>query len=348
MERFIASNVGRATFGVTVAVIMRARSPPLKGYPEAAPKGPLVISRIGFVGLGAMGEPMAASVRRAGFEVIATAHRRREALERLRALGVAEAVDPAALAGKVEAVVICVPDAPQVEDVLFGTRGIVEGAAPGLLVIDMSTISPVASRSFAERLGERGADFVDAPVSGGPARARDGTLTIMAGGSVASFTRAEPLLRAMGKPYHLGPIGMGETVKLVNQIIIANVMIANAEGLVFAKRSGADLGAVRAVLASATASNYLLAEWLPKTWLAGNFEGGFALDLLRKDLAAALDAARALTHPMPATGLAYQLYTARSENGDGALDYSAIVKAYERNAGGEASANLLGQKPGVQ
>jgi 3-hydroxyisobutyrate dehydrogenase-like beta-hydroxyacid dehydrogenase len=307
-----------------------------------------VIARIGFVGLGAMGEPMAAALRRAGFDVVASPHRRREALERLRGIGVTEAADPAALAANVDAVVLCVPDAPQVEDALFGVRGVAAGAKPGLFVIDMSTISPVASRRFAERLAEQGVDFVDAPVSGGPARARDASLTIMAGASPEAYARAEPVLRAMGNPSHLGPVGMGETVKLVNQIIIANIMIANAEGLVFAQRAGADLGAVRAVLASATASNYLLAEWLPKTWLAGTFEGGFALDLLRKDLAAALDAARVLKYPMPATGLAYQLYTTRSAQGDGALDYSAIVKAYERNAGGKAVADGRGQKPGHQ
>ena len=307
-------------------------SPHPEGYPEATPKGPLVIARVGFVGLGVMGEPMAGALRRAGFEVTASVHRHREALERLRSEGVMEAADLAALADEAEAVILCVPDAPQVEDAIFGVHGVTKGAKPGLLVIDMSTISPVASRRFAERLAERGVDFVDAPVSGGPVRARAGSLTIMVGASAQAFARAEPMLRAMGTPHHLGPVGMGETVKLVNQIIIANVMIANAEALVFAQRAGADLDAVRAVLASATASNYLLAEWLPKTWLAGTFEGGFALDLLRKDLAAALDAARVIAHPMPATGLAYQLYTTRSAQGDGALDYSAIVKGYERNA----------------
>lgn len=297
-----------------------------------------MIARVGFVGLGAMGEPMAAAVQRAGFELIASVHRKREALERLRAAGISEAADPAELANRAEAVILCVPDAPDVEDALFGARGVAKGAKRGLLVIDMSTISPVVSRGFAARLGELGVDFVDAPVSGGPARAREGTLTIMVGASPEAFARAEPLLRAMGTPHHLGPAGMGETVKLVNQIIISNVMIANAEGLIFARRAGADLDAVRKVLASATASNYLLSEWLPKTWLAGSFEGGFALDLLRKDLAAALDAARAFEHPMPATGLAYQLYTNRSAQGDGALDYSAIVKTYERNNGSEAAA----------
>jgi 3-hydroxyisobutyrate dehydrogenase-like beta-hydroxyacid dehydrogenase len=307
-----------------------------------------VIDRVGFVGLGAMGEAMARSLRNAGFAVAASVHRHREALERLLPDGVTEAADPCELARDADAVVICVPDAPDVEEVLFAPRGVASGAKSGLLVIDMSTISPVASRRFGKRLADCGVEFVDAPVSGGPARARDGTLTIMVGASPASFGRAEPVLRAMGSPHHVGPVGMGETVKLVNQIIIANVMLANVEGLVFAQRAGADLGAVREVLASATASNYLLAEWLPKTWLAGSFSGGFALDLLRKDLAAALDAARATGLPMPATGLAYQLYTTRSAEGDGALDYSAIAKAYEWNVGDAAAASSGHQESGRQ
>ena len=307
-----------------------------------------MISRIGFVGLGAMGEPMAAALRRAGYEVTASVYRRRDALDRLRTHGVREAAAPQELARNCDAVVLCVPDAPQVEDAIFGAQGVAAGAKAGLLVIDMSTISPIASRRFAERLAERGIDFVDAPVSGGPPRARSGTLTIMVGASPRAYALADPLLRAMGTPHHLGPVGMGETCKLVNQIIIANVMIGNAEALVFAQRAGADLTGVRAVLASATASNYILAEWLPKTWLAGTFEGGFALDLLRKDLAAALDAARAIGHPMPATGLAYQLYTTRSAKGDGALDYSAIVKAYERNLGGETASINPSQDSRIQ
>ena len=327
---------------------MAAPSPRPEGYPEAAPKQPGVIARVGFVGLGAMGEPMARSLRRAGFEVAASVHRRREALDGLRAVGVAEAADPAALARDADAVILSVPNAPDVEDALFGPRGVASGAKPGLLAIDMSTISPVASRGFAKRLAQGGVDFVDAPVSGGPVRAHDGTLTIMVGASPQAYARAEPVLRAMGTPHHVGPVGMGETVKLVNQIIIANVMIANAEGLVFAERAGADMESVRTVLASATASNYLLEQWLPKTWFAGKFEGGFALDLLRKDLAAALDAARTMDYPMPATGLAYQLYTTRSAKGNGALDYSAIVKAYERNPGDEAGANTAGEKSRLQ
>jgi 2-hydroxy-3-oxopropionate reductase len=295
-----------------------------------------------------MGEPMARTLRRAGFPVTASVHQRREPLERLVADGVTEAADPAAVAAAADVVVLCVPDAPQVEEALFEQRGVAAGARPGIVVIDMSTISPVASRAFAQRLAERGVHFVDAPVSGGPARAADGTLAIMVGADPADFARVEPVLRALGTPHHMGSVGMGETVKLVNQIIIANTMIANVEALVFAERAGADLGAVCKVLASATASNYVLERWLPKMWLAGSFKGGFALDLLRKDVAAALDAARSMTHSMPATALAYQLYTHRSAEGDGALDYSAIAKSYERIAGDEVVTGRIRQEPGFQ
>lgn len=297
--------------------------------------------RIGFIGLGSMGEPMVHSLRRAGFPVASCVHRRRAAMDRLRAEGVVEASDPVAVASASEILVICVPDAPQVEEVLFGERGVARGAKPGTTIVDMSTISPIASRRFAERLGAAHLGFVDAPVSGGPVRAADGTLTIMVGGAPEDVARVEPVLRAMGTPSHLGPVGMGETVKLANQAIIANVMLGNVEALVLAKRLGANIDAVRKVLATATASNYLLEQWLPKTWFAGTFEGGFSLDLLRKDLAAALEAARALGHPMPATGLAYQLYTSRSAEGDGALDYSAIAKGYERNDTSEVVARNL-------
>ncbi len=280
-----------------------------------------------------MGEPMTLALRRAGFAVAACAHRNRERLERVLLQGVTEARDPAAVAAQSTVVITCVPDAPQVEEALFGPRGAAAGAKPGTLFVDMSTISPVASRAFAGRLEQQGCGFIDAPVSGGPVRAGAGTLTIMAGGSPGDMARAKPVLEAMGTPHHVGGVGLGETVKLVNQLIIGSVMVANTEALTFARKAGADLDAVRGVLATATASNYLLNEWLPKTWFAGTFEGGFALDLLRKDLAAALDAARAMKMPMPASGLAYQLYTLQSAEGDGGLDYSAVAKFYEHVAG---------------
>jgi 3-hydroxyisobutyrate dehydrogenase-like beta-hydroxyacid dehydrogenase len=300
--------------------------------------------RIGFLGLGAMGEPMVRSLRRNGFSVAAAAHTRRDAIERLKADGVVEVADAAAVARSSDVVITCVPDAPQVEETLFGPHGVALGARNGLIVVDCSTISPIATRGFAERLSTSGVGFADAPLSGGPVRAADGTLTIMVGADMAVFDAVEPVLRAMGTPHHVGDVGMGETVKLANQIIIASVMIANVEALVFAERSGASVDVVRKVIASATGANYLLDQWLPKTWLAGTFQGGFALDLLRKDVAAALDAAKSMKLAMPSTGLAYQLYTARSAEGDGALDYSAIAKWYERIAGDEAHARRVRQE----
>ncbi|HEY9179784.1 MAG TPA: NAD(P)-dependent oxidoreductase [Candidatus Baltobacteraceae bacterium] len=291
------------------------------------------VPAIGFIGIGAMGEPMSLALVRAGYQVTACAHRNRERLDRVRARGVAEAADPSAVAAAAQIVITCVPDAPHVEEALFGPAGAAAGAKPDTTFIDMSTISPVRSREFAQRLKAGGHRFVDAPVSGGPARAASGSLTIMVGADGDDFTRLEPVLKAMGTPHHVGAVGLGETVKLVNQLIISNVMIANVEALTFARKAGADVGAVRNVLSTATASNYLLEQWLPKTWFAGSFEGGFALDLLRKDLGAALDAARAMKMPLPASAFAYQLYTLQSAEGDGGLDYSAVAKFYEHVAG---------------
>jgi 3-hydroxyisobutyrate dehydrogenase-like beta-hydroxyacid dehydrogenase len=154
----------------------------------------------------------------------------------------------------------------------------------------------------------------------------------MTGGSAVDVGAAGPVLRALGTPNHVGAVGMGETVKLVNQIIISNVMLANIEGLVFAEHAGADVATVRDVILTATGANYLLEKWLPTTWLAGTFEGGFALDLLRKDLAAALDAGRAMKVPMPSSALAYQLYTAASADGHGRDDYSSVATFHQRAA----------------
>lgn len=276
---------------------------------------------------------MGAALLRAGFPVCVCAHHARERVERLVAAGATEASDPAAVGKSADVLITMVPDAPQVEEALFGPHGAAQSMRRGSSVIDMSTISPVATRAFHARLAELGVQLVDAPVSGGPGRAATGELTIMAGGDRAAFDACAHILRAMGTPTYVGGPGMGETVKLVNQIIISNVMIANVEGLVFAKKAGADIDAVRSILATATANNYLLDTWLPQTWLAGKRSGGFAMDLLRKDLNAALDTARQLGLGLPASGLAYQLYTTASGSGHGREDYSAVSVLYEELAG---------------
>jgi 3-hydroxyisobutyrate dehydrogenase-like beta-hydroxyacid dehydrogenase len=284
-----------------------------------------------------MGEPMAASLLRAGFAVTVCAHRNRAPLERLVAAGAVDGGDPAGVGRASDVVITMVPDAPQVQEALFGEHGATTAARPGTLFIDMSTISPVATRAIDERLRAEGHRFIDCPVSGGPARAAIGTLALMVGASDEDFAIAEPVLKALGTPNRVGPVGMGETVKLVNQIMIASIMLANVEGLVFAKKAGADVSVVRDVILSAVGSNYLLEKWLPTTWLSGSFSGGFALDLLRKDLAAALDAARAMGVPLPSAALAYQLYTATSGHGHGRDDYSSVATFYQDAAGVDAA-----------
>lgn len=276
---------------------------------------------------------MGEALLRADFGLRVSAHRARNRIERLVALGAIEDATPAAVAAGSDVVITMVPDAPQVEEVLFSPTGIATGLREGGIVIDMSTISPVASRSFHERLAERKINMLDAPVSGGPARAKTGELAIMVGGDADVYERAEPVLKAMGTPTLVGPGGMGETFKLVNQIIIANIMLANVEGLVFAKRAGADIDLLTRVLSTATASNYLLEKWLPAAWFANHHKGGFALDLLRKDLRAALESAAAMQVPMPSSSLAFGRYDAASSMGLGHDDYSAVAELYEREAG---------------
>jgi len=290
-------------------------------------------TKVGLIGVGAMGEPMAAALMAKGFAVTVCAHTNRAPLDRLVAAGATDGGTPDGVAKASDIVITMVPDTPQVEEAIFGAHGALAGAKPGTLFIDMSTISPVSTRAFDDRLRAKGMRFLDAPVSGGPARAKTGTLTLMVGASDADLATARPVLEAMGTPNHVGPVGMGETVKLVNQIMISSIMLANCEGLVFAAKAGANVEAVREVILTATGSNYLLQNWLPQTWLSGNFDGGFALDLLRKDVAAALDAARTMGVPMPSTALAYQLFTAASSEGHGRHDYSSVSTFYERAAG---------------
>ena len=288
---------------------------------------------IGLVGIGTMGEPMGESLLRAGFSLHICAHRNRERVERLVALGAAEHATPQEVAARSDVVITMVPDAPQVKEVLFTPAGVASGMRENMVVVDMSTISPVASRSFHERLAARKLQMLDAPVSGGPARAKTGELTIMAGGDPEVFARCKPVLEAMGKPTLVGHAGMGETFKLCNQIIISCIMIADVEGLVFAKKAGADIALLRQVLGTATASNYLLNTWLPKAWFEDHHKGGFALDLLRKDLRAALETAKTMGVPLSSSSLAYELYSTASESGHGADDYSSVADVYERAAG---------------
>ncbi len=291
------------------------------------------IKRVGVIGLGAMGRPMAENLLKKGFELYVLAHRNRQPLEELVAMGAVEAGSAAEIASQVDAVVTMVPDAPQVEECCFGPGGVVEGARPGLIHIDMSTISPVSSKAFAQRLKQKEINMLDAPVSGGPWRAQSGTLTIMVGGDPDTFGRAKPVLEALGSPVLIGENGLGSVVKMVNQIIIGVSAIGIVEAFTLGVKAGARAEDLREVLLSATSGSYLMDKWIPQNLLKNDFSTGFATELLHKDLTAALSAAKELGVPMMSTALAHQLYGTIKGMGYNREDYTAIARLYQAAAG---------------
>jgi 3-hydroxyisobutyrate dehydrogenase-like beta-hydroxyacid dehydrogenase len=291
-------------------------------------------AKIGLVGLGAMGLPMGKRLLSQGFELVAVPHVNRAPAEELASLGAQIADAPAELGGECWLVVTSVPDVPQVADVLFGERGLATSEAEGLVYVDMSTITPSAAREFSARLAEQGIASLDAPVSGGPARAADGTLTIMVGGRADTVEKTRPVLAALGSHViHVGEAGAGQVVKLANQLMISIIMLANAEALSLGVKSGVALETLLEVIGTSSGSNYLMQNWLPRTLFSGDLSGGFALDLLIKDLNAALSSAREQGVPALGGALAQQLYAlVRSEHG-GRLDYSVVARLYEDAAG---------------
>jgi len=287
--------------------------------------------RVGVIGLGIMGAPMARNLVRAGHAV--TVHSRTQArVDALVATGAAAADSPAAVAAAVEAVVTMLPDTPDVEAVVAGPRGVLAGARPGLLVIDMSTIAPAAARMLAARAATAGVAFLDAPVSGGEQGAIAGTLSIMVGGEAAAFERAAPLFAALGRQaIHMGGAGQGQMTKLVNQVVGASTLAAVAEGVVLAAHAGLDPAAMVRALSGGAAASWMLAELAPRMQ-RGDFAPGFMVRLQQKDLRLALAAAAELGVALPVTAVAQELLAAVEAQGGGALGTQAIVTALERRA----------------
>jgi len=285
---------------------------------------------VGFIGLGTIGEPMAATLLRAGFALTVCGHTNMAPVERLREQGAQVVANPREVAAAGKIIVTCVPDAPQVDEVCLGADGIVHGAQAGTIVIDCSTIAPTESQRIAAALAEHGIQMLDAPISGGPARAATGELAIMVGGADEVFAQARPVLDALGANVtHVGPSGMGEVVKLVNNTILGSLMIAIAEAFTMAVKAGADAATAREVIMKSAGANFLLDQWLKDRMLKDNYDPGFATTLMQKDLGAALETARALGVPMMMTGLAYQLYELAEGQGYNKDDYSAISKIYQ-------------------
>jgi 3-hydroxyisobutyrate dehydrogenase len=284
------------------------------------------MDRIGFVGLGTMGAAMAANVVRAGFPLTAWNRTPGRALE-LVDLGAAIAESPAALAAESDVVVICVSDTSDVEAVLFGPDGVAEGAREGTLVVDCSTIAPSGSWKFAERLDGLGLAMVDAPVSGGSEGARNATLTIFVGGHERDVERARPVLTAMGRTItHVGPIGAGQAVKAVNQVIIAGTYLGVAEGIVLAIKAGLDVEQVIGALGGGAAQSWVLANRSGRM-LDNDYPPGFKLSLHRKDLGIALGLADQLGVSLPLTALTAALESGLVAQGHGDEDMSALARA---------------------
>ena len=283
--------------------------------------------RLGFIGLGIMGAPMAGHLVAAGHTVfVHTRGRVPPALADSRATlcttacGVAERAD---------IVFTMVPDTPDVEAVLFGPHGVAAGLGTGKTVVDMSSISPIATKDFARRIATLGCDYLDAPVSGGEVGAKNATLSIMVGGSEAAFERVRPLFALMGKNItHVGAVGDGQTAKVANQIIVALNIEAVAEALVFAAKAGADPARVRAALMGGFASSRIL-EVHGQRMIDRTFNPGFRIELHQKDLNLALSTARSLGVALPNTATAQELFNTCAAHGGKGWDHSAIVRALE-------------------
>ena len=283
--------------------------------------------KVGFIGLGIMGRPMALNLKAKGHDLFVP--ERKSLTDELRAAATV-LPDAKAVAAAAEVVITMVPDTPDVEQVLFGPGGVAEGLSPGKLVIDMSSISPTATKTFASRINALGCDYLDAPVSGGEVGAKNATLTIMVGGPQRAFDRALPLFEAMGKTITLvgEENGAGQTTKVANQIIVALNIQAVSEALVFAAKAGADPAKVRQALMGGFANSRIL-EVHAERMIKRTFAPGFRIRLHQKDLNLALSAARDLGVALPNTAVAQQMFSAVAAAGGADLDHSAMVQALE-------------------
>ena len=288
--------------------------------------------QIGFVGLGIMGSGMANNLLAAG-HVVSVFNRTAARAEPFAAAGATVCATAAELAGRCEVVLVCVSDTPDVEAVLFGADGVAAGAQPGTLVVDASTISPDATRGFATRLSTQGVSFIDAPVSGGSEGAVKGTLSIMVGGQDSDLERARPVLEAIGRTItHVGPVGAGQTCKLVNQVLVVVNMMAVSEALLLAQAGGLDLTRTIAAVESGAAGSWMLSNRGPQV-VRRDWRPGFTIDLQQKDLRLVLEAADSLGVPLLATASVFQLYRSLQADGLGAEGNHALAKALERLAG---------------
>ena len=293
--------------------------------------------KLGFVGLGIMGAPMAGHLVNAGHEVFINT--RSKVPEGLASSSAVQCSSPQEVASKADIIFTMVPDTPDVEKVLFGDNGIASGLTKGKIVVDMSSISPISTKEFAKKINTLGCDYLDAPVSGGELGAKNATLSIMVGGDEGVFEKVKPVFELMGKNINLvGGNGDGQTAKVANQIIVALNIEAVAEALLFASKAGADPAKVRQALMGGFASSKIL-EVHGERMVKRTFDPGFRIELHQKDLNLALNSARALGVSLPNTATAQELFNSCAAHGGKAWDHSAMVRALEKLANFE-----IGQK----
>ena len=295
------------------------------------------MSKIGFIGLGIMGAPMAGHLQAAGHQLFVVAGRKIP--DALVKGGAKVCQSGKEIAQNAEIVILMVPDTPDVESVLFAANGVAEGLSAGKIVVDMSSISPIETKAFARRINERGCEYLDAPVSGGEVGAKAASLTIMVGGGEATFAKVKPLFELMGKNITLvGGNGDGQTCKVANQIIVALTIEAVGEALLFASKAGADAGRVRQALMGGFASSRIL-EVHGERMVKRTFNPGFRIELHQKDLNLALTAARKMGVSLPNTATCQELFNSCAAHDGKAWDHSGMVRALENMANFE-----IGQK----
>jgi 2-hydroxy-3-oxopropionate reductase len=287
--------------------------------------------KIGFIGLGKMGEGMTRNLLKAGAELL-VADLNPAAVQAIVDDGATAMASAAEISARVDVVILMVDSTPAVESVLFGDGGIVSAIHAGLLVVDMGTTGITATKGFAERVRAAGGDFMDAPVSGGAEGARDGTLAIMAGGSEAAFARARPILQAMGaRVTHLGEVGAGQVAKAVNQIIVGVTIQGVAEGITLARKAGVDPAKVRDAIRGGYAESRILERHALKM-IERDFEAGGYVTITHKDLVQAAEFADELRVDLPALKLSESLYRKVIDDGFGKLDHAAVIKAIDPDA----------------
>ncbi len=293
------------------------------------------MSNIGFIGLGIMGRPMAANLIKGGHKLFLNS--RSSVPQELTAAGGIACDSAKQVAERSEIIIVMVPDTPDVEKVLFGPNGVADGIAAGKTVIDMSSISPIETKTYAKRINALGCDYLDAPVSGGEVGAKNAALTIMIGGPQAAFDKVKPIFELMGKNITLvGGNGDGQTCKVANQIIVALNIEAVGEALLFASKAGADPAKVRQALMGGFAASRIL-EVHGERMIKRTFDPGFRIELHQKDLSLALAGARALGVSLPNTATAQELFNSCAAQGGAKWDHSAMVKALEKMANHEVA-----------